>query len=197
MLVFLGNPLDNSSPLYSFSYYLTIGGMILTSLLFFKTDLSFFRTDQIHATFLKIVLISEQRRETRGFKFIFILLQVFYVGWISYVSFYDIPKALKECLEKNVHDCDVLKPPMDSVRPSSINFWILLFTWLLACYNVLNYNDCYQGLMLPKTQFMAKHFPDELKIAKERYPKALADKNDASGPVLTFCSNLLVYTGFT
>ena len=38
---------------------------------------------------------------------------------------------------------------------------------------------------------MAKHFPDELKIAKERYPKALADKNDASGPVLIFCSNLL------
>ncbi len=91
-----------------------------------------YRTDRIHATFLKIVLISEQRRETRGFKLFFIVLQVFN-GWISYVSFYDIPKALKECLEKNVHDCDVLKPPMDSVRPSSINFWILLFTWLSAC----------------------------------------------------------------
>ena len=42
---------------------------------------------------------------------------------------------------------------------------------LKFCYNVLNSNDCYQGLTLPKTQFMAKHFPDELKIVKERYTK--------------------------
>jgi hypothetical protein len=192
MLVFLGNPADRPLGPYSQVYYLMIGGMIAHSLVFFCADLKFLNKDRIHATFLKVLLLSEQRRETRRFKLIFIILQVFYVGFIAYVSLWDLPKFYKECQAFNNSklDCNEFKPPMDSPRPSSINFWILLVTWVLACYNVLNYNDCYNGLMLPKIEFMAKHFPDELKMAKERFPKALADKKDV-GRAEAFCSKFL------
>jgi len=178
MLVFLGNPIDNSKGAYAQVYYLMIGGMLAHSLVFFVADHSFLKKDRVHATFLKVLLLSEQRRETRGFKFIFVILQTFYVGFIFYVSFLDMPRFYKYCQSVNASNCDDFKPPPDSPRPSSINFWILLATWGYACYSVLTYNDCYNSLMLPKKEFMAKHYPDELKMAQARFPKALADKKN-------------------
>jgi hypothetical protein len=177
MLVFLGNPIENSKGAYAQVYYLMICGMLAHSLVFFVADHQFLTKDRVHATFLKVLLLSEQRRETRAFKLIFVILQTFYVGFIFYVSFWDMPRFYKYCQSVNASFCDDFKPPPDSPKPSSINFWILLATWVYACYNVLTYNDCYNSLMLPKKEFMAKQYPDELKMAKERFPKALAEKN--------------------
>jgi len=176
MLVFLGNPTDRPTGLYSLLYYTVIGGMIAHSLIFFHADLTFFKKDRIHATFLKVLLLSEQRRELKVFKFIFLFLQVAYVGIIFYVSFVGVPEVYKACQANNQSNCDEFKRPPDSPMSTSINFWILLATWGYACYKVLTYNDCYNGQMLPKKEFMAKHYPDEFKMAKERFPKALADK---------------------
>jgi hypothetical protein len=191
MLVFLGNPTDNPTGQYSVVYYLMIFGMIAHSLIFFVEDYQFLKTDRIHATFVKVLLLSEQRKETRRFKFIFVILQAAYVGMICYYSFWDIPRYYQWCQANNRSNCDDSKPPADSPRPSSVNFWILLATWVYACYKVLTYNDCYNSLMLPKKEFMAKHYPDELKMAKERFPKALTDKTKNVGRAAAFFNKLL------
>lgn len=179
LFVFLRNPFtDNKAAADVFWALVGIISVYSFSFWFFYYDL--FRQSG-NVSFFKVVLVSERCKELPVFKSIFTIFQLIFVGMIAGVRIQSAA-GLKDCLEKQnikisngtcpVSDglgntCDCWLPPADSPSLLSLNFFLLSFTYLILCYNILTYDDCFAGHMLPDRKFMIIHHPDMFHISKD------------------------------
>jgi hypothetical protein len=170
MFVFLGDPFARPRSEYSILYYCLFIGMVLHSSAMVLPDYFRMKKNRIQASFFKILLLVEWRREFSSMKKLCLLLQAFNVGTILLMAIKVFPDQLKDCRALNA-TCTEFEPPSDSPQLSSISFVILMVTYLKSVWDMYSYNDVYHELMFPGKEFMEKHYPEELKIAQQRFPE--------------------------
>jgi hypothetical protein len=192
MLIFLGNPLKEQDQSLSAPYFIIATYLFFPPLAMAIVDYFFLKRFRIQASFFKIVLFAEMRKEG-DFKLPFKFCHIIIVGSVVVVRILSA-RILESCLEiqkngsesditsKEIRDkicgtptdyanitCDCYLPPEGSPGPLSISFWLLLISYLIFCLNVVTYNDCFADHMFPSMNFMKRHYPDEYKIANQLY----------------------------
>lgn len=202
MLIFLGDPLkeqEGEGQALSIIFYCIFGYLLIFPIALASMDYYFMNRFRRQASYFKVVLFAERRKEDEMVKKSFIclnLIVVFFVGLFRILN----ARKFESCLEIQKHGsqsditsketreqicgtptnyssvtCNCFLPPPDSPSPSSINFWLLVFSYLFFVLKVATYNDCFADHMLPDTRFVKKYYPDEFKIANQLIPEGWAD----------------------
>jgi hypothetical protein len=134
-------------------------------------------------TYFKVVLWMEHDRESLDERISTSIVQCFIasVCFVLYFFSYTIgcapvPLGCNSAVLSNLTNfskvCNATTDwpalPDDAPRPTSISFYILLAAFLKALLvDILFYNDTYNGMMLPKDEFVREHYPAEFEIGQE------------------------------
>jgi hypothetical protein len=205
LFVYFGNPMTdkNQSPAFFWSVasLLIVGTIALWAVQYLE-----FQQHRVHATFFKIVLLSEQTKESRSLKGIFLFMQIGYVTMLLLVRIASASN-LKNCLEAQnksgvtylkcddhvENPCDCWLPPADAPSLWSLNFFVISISYVVLCYHVMTYDDCFADHMLPNPKFMESHYPDEFDKSRKLYPNfgekpMLYEPNIPIRPVYSCCT---------
>ena len=89
-----------------------------------------------------------------------------YAFAIVYVNSY-VSNLIEKC-KKDVESgstCEDSGLPADLPQFPGLPYWILIWAFVTAFYEVFSYNDVFNEIMLPRAQDIHEQYPDEFKAA--------------------------------
>jgi len=159
LLVLFGEPESGGgSVVYFFLVGATIVFAFLFTLLHFNTVAS--RTG---LTFFKLTLYSEWLRESKIWKFISLVMVLWFFGFLAFMWY-----AAQKQGDASIAGVTLVKVDPDAPKPWQFAFVLLLFAYAKELYSIMTYGDAFDDTMLPSWDSVKKLFPQEYKTASTK-----------------------------